>query len=278
MTISGRHERQVGIWEGGHPLAILLGLGCLNGLVARLASAWHEATVAPALAALSAVTATELLVIAIAARFVWTARLEQSPLAGITIFALLLLIPSSLASWLAIGALGLCIAWRSDGGARRGGILFALLALGEIWFSVGDPLFGQPLRAFDASLAAGILSFVNNGVIATDNLIVSGPQYSVVVLTGCSTAAGLPWILLGWTALLLHFGVRRRAAAVISLVALIAGFALLNLVRLTAMGWSFAAYDAVHGPVGANLFDAAGLILMIVCALAATSGRRGFAS
>ena len=236
---------------------LLIG-GWLHGLAAGLAWSWRD-SVDSDLAQAFGVSPMELLIAAIAALGLYrgggTERLGPPALG----FVLLLLVPSSLAAHGALILFGLWVAIGTTGQTRASALLFAGLGACGLWGALDEQIMGDwPLRA-DAALTQGLLQTVMPGIERIGNVVGVAGGHRIVILVGCSTAYGLPLVLLGLTALSLRDGrlPPRFGRAALGLAAL---YAAANLLRLSFLGVSDESYRLGHGPYGEMLFDA-----LVIC-------------
>jgi hypothetical protein len=248
---------------------LLIG-GWLHGVAARLAWSWRDSGDNDLVQALG-VSPMELMIAGIAAVGLYRgAAAERLGLPALG-FVLLLLVPSSLAAYGSLGLFALWVAAGTAGQTRSSALLFAGLAACGLWGVLYEQLAGDwPLRA-DAILTQGLLQTVLPGVERVGNVLGVPGGHRIVILAGCSTAYGLPLVLLGLAALSLrdgrlppHFG---RAATGLALL-----YTAANLLRLTFLGISDEFYRIGHGPYGEMLFDALVIAMPLVIAGRLTRG------
>ena len=181
-----------------------------------------------------------------------------------------LLVPSSLVAWAVLLGFSLLLAAGLTREWRGGPLLAAGLAAGMAWQILAARLLGPWLELPDAIAVQHTLALFTSEVVRDGNLVSKG-SHEIVVLAGCTTLQTLPLVCLAAAAATVMRAPNedwRSTAWCLCSVAL--GFTLLNHARLLLLGWSGPFYNAVHGPLGQNLFDA----LTILMAMAAPMPRR----
>jgi hypothetical protein len=242
---------------------LLIG-GWLHGVAARLAWSWRDSPDDDLVQALG-VSPLELMIAGIAA--LGLSRAASAERLGLPAFGfvLLLLVPSSLAAHGSLILFALWVAAGTTGETRSSALLFAALGACGLWSVFYEQIGGDwPLRA-DAILTQGLLQTVLPGVERVGNVLGMPGGHRIVILAGCSTAYGLPLVLLGLAALSLRDGrlPPRFGRAALGLTAL---YASANQLRLTFLAISGEFYRIGHGPYGEMLFDA--LVIAMPLAIA----------
>ncbi|GEM_PF-1039816 len=184
-------------------------------------------------------------------------------------FFALLLLPSAKASWLAVLFLAAVEAGRGrrDYAARGAALLFALIAVSEGWSQILLQAFPSVL-SLDAALSGWLLNLLKGGVKVTSNVLAIENQQGLVVLAGCSSLLGSLYAILCWTTVRHAICSGRPKRDLSGLFAIISVAVSLNAIRLALMGLSESWYEIVHGPVGANVYNAALLFAAILIASA----------
>jgi hypothetical protein len=255
-------------WRLSLTALLLLG-GWLHCVAAQIAWTWHTDTDTD-LTQMLGISPMELMIAGIAGFALYRgARTERLGLPALG-FVLLLLVPSSLASHATLTLFALWVASGTKGQARTGALLFAGLGLCGLWSVLDEQLTGDwPLRA-DAVITKMLLQPWIPGIERLGNVVGVPNGHRIVILVGCSTAYGLPLVLLGLTALSLRDGrlPRHFGYAAAGMVAL---YVVINELRLAMLGISGDLYHLGHGPYGEMVFD--GLIITMPLVIAARLNR-----
>ena len=244
-------------------LAVCLA-ACACGLIGRVIEALRSAQ--PSL--LLGLSPLELLAIFMAARLALSTR-EADSASPWVIWpaALLLLPPSGAGAWIVLGLVGLAQAQRTHGEARAGYLLFAMLGVAQLWVTIGFKVASGPLLALDAQLIAWVMQGLGFAATRIGNVVEIPNGNDIVVLITCATFHRMPVAIIAALSLSAP-AAARDLAPVIARVA--AGYFILNMGRLCAMGWSPESYAFMHDGTGASLYDGAQTLLVI---LAARRGR-----
>jgi hypothetical protein len=244
-------------------LAVCLA-ACACGLVGRVIEALRSAQ--PSL--LLGLSPLELLAIFMAARLILSSQdADKASPRVIWPAALLLLPPSGAGAWLVLGLVGLAQAQRTQGEARAGYLLFAMLGVAQLWVTIGFKVASGPLLALDAQLIAWVMQGLGFAATRIGNVVEIPDGNTIVVLLTCATFHRMPVAIIAALSLSAP-AAARDLAPVIARVA--AGYFILNMGRLCAMGWSPESYAFMHDGTGASLYDGAQTLLVI---LAARRGR-----
>jgi hypothetical protein len=165
----------------------------------------------------------------------------------------------------------LFILWLRTLGLRRVGLILLLIALQR-----GQGM--TPLHALvswvDTRLLTGFMAAIGQPVTRIGNLIVSaGMPDGLVILAGCASTNLMLPIGLGLAILLLisHDRLTRRDYGWIA--ATLAVAVTINIVRLSLMLRSHAAYESWHEGTGASIVSVAGLIVTMGAWMIATDPR-----
>jgi hypothetical protein len=235
---------------------------CLGGLLGRIIADVR----APTPTLLLGLSPLELLVMFFATRAILRSDEPRDVGAPHIISGLALLAPSGGLAWIALCAFA---SWRfmfTQGQARIGFALFSVLALSEIWMSIGFKILGGYLLPLDAQLAAHTLALLGFPTQVVGNVVQVSGGNNIVVLITCASLHRMSLALLAAIALsVTALGARAtlRQLAVIGALAA-AGYAALNLLRLVLMGWSAPLYAFMHDGHGASLYDAAQTMLVFL--------------
>lgn len=239
-------------------LALCLG-ACACGVVGRVIADARAAQPSPLLG----LSPFELLVIFIAARAILRGGDAGTPPLLLWPAAILLLAPSGAGAFAVLTVFALAQAARSAGEARTGYLLFAALGVSEIWVTIGFKLASPVLLPLDAQAAAVLLRGVGFTTDVSSNVVHVEGGNAIVVLIACATLHRLPLALVAAAALAAP-APAREMIRILALAA--AGYMVLNMARLVAMGWSPEAYAFMHDGTGASLYDAAQTALVFLVA------------
>jgi hypothetical protein len=182
---------------------------CLGGLLGRIIDDLR----APTPTLLLGLSPLELLVMFFAARALLQSCEPREVGAPHIIAGLALLAPSGGLAWIALGAFA---SWRfmfTQGQARIGFALFAVLALSEVWMSIGFKVLGGYLLPLDAQLAAQTLALLGFPTQVVGNVVQVSGGNNIVVLITCASLHRMPLALLAAIALAVTAPGARDAAS-----------------------------------------------------------------
>lgn len=232
-------------------------LAIANGLFADVAYALTGTTgrlpVSPVLA----------IIVAACVRLLYREAPAKGPFAvgAVLVLAAAVLVPSSLASWLAL----LCIAAigiAADAPRANAYRLSAALATTQIWHASAFKVFAPALTGGEAHILAFTLRLLGFAPTANANVVHVFGDHTLVLLAGCSVFSDLGLIVLGWSAVfcLLHPDDRFP----LKFVPVVAGAAVsFNLTRLVLMALGPEWHTFMHDGPGAQLYDAAICLLVV---------------
>ena len=255
------------------PAVLLIG-GCLNGFVVRIIEI--VGTAGPSSLTLG-LSPFELIALLVAAKLaLGTPTTVDLGLGWAEIATLsVLMLPSSAASWAAVAGYAVVHAIRSarsnDNAQRAAALLFLALALCALWSSVVLKALAVPVTQAEAFLVGQLVALVRPDIVQSGNVIGNPETHSLILMTACTTANGLPLALLALVAVTRLLGGsdwRRMPMAAAGLAFL---YGMSNIVRLAIMSLSGDAYAITHGPIGANIFD--GLLTLGVLTLGGWASR-----
>jgi hypothetical protein len=236
----------------------LLVAGCINGFVAQIIESLQGQGIESALQ-LFGISPFELITICIAVSLMVEPKSDSSH-SGFELAdgaaAVGILIPSSGFSWLVVATYGVYFALRTSARQRAGAYLFAGLAVCALWTSIAAKWFAMAFTTWDASLVRHLLAMFQDNVEQADNIVGFGGGFSIVIILTCATAYALPNSIVFLAAMSHGRGPVKYPMLLRNIVLFSAIFTVANVVRLALMASSEATYEFVHGPVGANLFDA----------------------
>lgn len=248
------------------PALILIG-GVVNGLAVRVLEAIR---VNGADTFLFGISPFELITVAVAGHLLMTSTDARQRIIGWPEVAalVLLLVPSSAVSWLAVTFYGCWLALNSTGNQRIAAALFAALGAASLWASVLMNWFAAPITTVEAHIVTTLLQAVKSDVTVSANLMGVVGGHQVLLLPACASAYLIPKVIVALAAIAVFLGAPlslRQFASLVFATALT--LALLNWVRLAIMTWSYDLYSLAHGPIGANIFDLLQTALIIAAGM-----------
>jgi hypothetical protein len=183
---------------------------------------------------------------------------------AVTLAVALILTPSGVAAWLALGLLALTLL--APGAPRT---LALALAAAELFAAVGLNQVKAALLPLEAGASGALLSIAGVPAEVQGNVIAVADRLTVVA-AGCSGAPGALFAGLGASALLTwrRPGAGLRLCLVAALLAGVVSFAV-NLARLSVMAVDARLYEAAHGQWGAfatDLLASAGVVGAVLLA------------
>lgn len=185
-------------------------------------------------------------------------------------FALLTLLPSSLAATVGMAGYSLLLALRWRGPARFAAACAVGLAFTMIWAGVGRALLAAPLLSLDAVAVEALLALVGAEPQRSGNVIRLDGGHAIIIFADCATGFLLfPALVLSAT-LGLRDASRVSGRFLLAMAALCLALIAANLLRLCLLASSVDVYAIGHGPIGQNLFDA---LVIGLAAAAALIGR-----
>jgi hypothetical protein len=231
-------------------------VGFINGMAGELAGrpSWQ--------ALLGAILSVNLVVLlaglagCVAASRMRPERCRPADVFVAVLFALLVLVPSPRISWAALGLLGSfsVIAHRSDRFAVAAGSIFIALSFKQAAAVVLMNLLAEPLTMLDASLVATLLEALRGNINRSANVIENGDGFLLSIMLGCSSVHNISVGGLCWIAITRTVRPRWRSSEIGVGAAIAAVIVILNVARMTLMGFGPSAYAAVHG-IGAPVYD-----------------------
>jgi len=265
----------LGLFRGAGParfgeVAALLMLGGWLALHAGGVILTLRADGAAALLVNPVVGPLEVLAAWVAAEAMWRGAADRGhglARAALWVFALGLLLPSSLAAALLLAGVAALLAWEGRGEARWGAIGMPGLGLQALWLKFGQDWPGGILIDAEATVTRAVLGLFGPGMSRDGHFVRRPDGYGIVILPGCSVGQLLLPAVAAFAVLLHRDGAapgRGRFRAVLGLLVL--ALAATNAVRLGLLAWSPATYAWGHGAFGANLFGLAGMVWVYLLA------------
>jgi hypothetical protein len=243
--------------------AILYIVGCANGLLGRMIQSFQFSDWEGALAG------ADINVIMLLACFAGISLVSaKSPehllprdLGVALIFLILVSLPISPLSWVAVTALSLYILVFASANPERvrGALILLAMTAPMLWSRLLFQIFAKPILDIDASLVALLL-----GTDRTGNMVafLDGSGH-MVVLPACSSLANMSLALLCWVAITQWVGHRWIAKDVFWAGLTCFSVITVNVTRISLMGLSHRHYEAIHSTWGDMITNSIMLALMV---------------
>jgi exosortase/archaeosortase family protein len=251
--------------------AVLFILGCANGLMGRiLVTLWTDGWIG--------LVAGDISWIVLFACFagIWLLfvaereEIRAADLAVGVLFLVLVALPMSPLSWVAVTGLALYILVFAKGGSarRRGAVILLALTIPMLWAALVMQLFSGPILGVDAFLAASLL-----GTERTGNVLAFGDGSGLLEVTpACSSFDNLMLGFLCFVTITQWADHRYRAIDLLwALLACLSVIAV-NVIRIALTGLSPSNYAALHAPFPEAV--AGNIILAMVVGFSLVSARR----
>jgi len=247
-------------------------LGCANGLLGRFLQSAHIDGWT------SAALSIDINVIVLFAAFAGVSallgadkdELRTTDLAVAAVFIVLVSLPISPLSWIAVTGLSLYIFMFASGDSKaffahgrsgriRGALILLALTVPMIWSRLLFQFFAKPILNIDASLVASLL-----GTERLGNMVrfVDDSGY-MVVLPACSSLANMSLAFLCWISVTQWAKHRWSAADILWSLLACASVIAVNVTRISLMGLSRGNYDAIHSQWGDLVTNSTMLVLMV---------------
>ena len=191
----------------------------------------------------------------------------------LAICGILILVPHRAGSWIALTLVATYELARARGAGIQtaAAAIFLATAINKFWGAFIFQIFAVPLLKVDAALAGWVLAAISGEAVWREgNIIHPGNHQALIVATGCSSVSNMSAALLCWLTIARarHPSWQRADLGAAALVC--AAVVALNVFRISLMGLGENWLRLVHGPVGANVFNIAILIVAAAVALRKT--------
>jgi|GEM_PF-6536773 len=264
MTAAGERQPSGVALSVHNILAVMLVAGCFNGLMAEMGESW-TLTGLDSLVNLFGIGYFYPIIIGVAGWNIWQMQseaLQRHDIALITLgglmFAAVVLVPSSLGSWVAVGVYALVLALLLRGTARHGAMMFVALAVCALWIDFGFKLFVGPLTVLDTIMTEHVLHLFGVDVTRLENVLTRANGFSIVVLADCSSWKDMPLVILAYATLVKFTATAsplRKFWQGLLMVFMLT--LLINLARLALISLSLDLHTLIHDARGRNIFDMA---------------------
>jgi exosortase/archaeosortase family protein len=261
----------------GELFAGLFILGCVNGLAGRIIQSIDQVGLANAV-----LDTFNISVIVFVACFAGISlvsgeqvgeQVDEIQSADIAVSALLLILmilPISAMSWLAVTALGIYILVFTEvsESRRRGAIILLATTVPMFWSRLLFHLYGHFILSVDASLVGLML-----GTHRFGNMVeFADHSGTLLILPGCSSLANMSLAILCWVTVSQTIRHRRRSQDVFWCLLACASVVAVNVTRISLMGLSPSHYQAIHSPAGDTIANS--IVLSLTVAISILGVRR----
>jgi hypothetical protein len=173
-------------------------------------------------------------------------------------FLILVLLPISPLSWLAVTALSLYILLFTDTGevGRRGAIVLLATTVPMLWSPLMFDFFARIVLGVEASVVGWLLGTHHSG----NTVGFADHSTILVILPACSSLANVSLGLLCWVTLSQIVGHKWRSQDVLWCLLICASVIVVNVTRVTLMGLDLSYYYAIHNVVADTITN-----LIIFC-------------
>ena len=187
----------------------------------------------------------------------------------VAVYLLGLCLPRSFASMAALTFFAIWegIRSRHSAAATAAASLFVGISVCLLWGKVALQLFALPILGADAALVANLLSVLQGDVVEyTYNVVNTARGQSLIILPPCSSLSNISYGLLCWMTVIRASRPSWQTADLAMVPVIVVGIILLNVLRMTLMGFSREFYLFIHGSAGTNVTNCLILILAITAA------------
>ncbi|WDR06503.1 hypothetical protein PSQ90_03265 [Devosia rhodophyticola] len=208
--------------------------------------------------------------------FVWLALVAglllvgRSPAIGasrgdwalVSLVFIAMLLPVPALSWLAYTILALSLLVRSTSGSalRRGAAILIAVSIPMFWARVAMSLFNDAILAADATLAAWAVGSERNG-----NLVpFADGSGAMWIAPGCSSFTNISLVILAFVGLVNVTSGRWSSSKLGLAVLTCALVVLINITRISLIGYYPGQFELIHGQVGADVAGWLTALLIVV--------------
>ncbi len=242
-------------------LAGLLILGCVNGFTSRIIEAVNRDGWADALFNTFDISVIVLVSSCVGVFLVLLDQSDQTNVTDLAVgvaYVLLVALPISDLSWVAVAALSIYVLASTKGvSTRQGAVILLATTIPMFWSGLLFRFFANPILNADASLVSWVLGTGRAGNI------VELPDHSghLVIFGPCSSLANVSLGILCWVTVSELAGRKRSPYDIFWCLFASAAVIAVNVARMALMGVSESLYKTVHGNFGAALTS---LIITVV--------------
>jgi len=272
-------------WIGGraaHPIAGhlarreffagLLILGCLNGLSSRVSEEINRVGWADALFNTFDISVILWISFCVGLSLVVRDQVGQANSLDFVVgaaFLLLIMLPISQLSWVAVAAFCIyMLATTNSVATRQGAVVLLATTVPMLWSRLLFKFFANPILNADASLVSWVL-----GTKRAGNMVEFADHSGDLVILGpCSSLANVSLAILCWVTVSELAGHKRSPYDIFWCLCACASVIAVNVTRMGMMGVSESLYDTVHNDVGNEVTSL--IITVITIAICVIGVRR----
>lgn len=167
----------------------------------------------------------------------------------------IVLAPHHLAGWLGAATLGLWLILRGGASLAAAGALFVAICIYTVWGRLLLTALATPLGEADAALAVAVLGQFRDGVVRHANLIDTGADFRLAIVTNCLSLKAVMVATLACLAFTRSIRPAWHADELWAWAVLAVTAVGLNTVRLALCSIDLAWYDSLHNGAGRPIFN-----------------------
>lgn len=255
----------------GELVAAVYGLGCVNGLSAKMILSVHRHGWVDAFAGTFDVSVIVIVacIAGISLVLADKGRASRSDIVVALVLSLMIALPIGAMSWVAVAMLSVyLLAQRQDEPQpqHRGAVILLAATVPMLWSRLVFDLFANFILSVDAALVSKVLGTQRSG-----NMVqFADHSGTLVIFSSCSSLANVSLALLCWVTISEAVGHRRRAEDVFWCLLACACVVAVNVLRISIMGLSSAKYQMLHSQPAEILLNIIIVALVVSICVAGT--------
>jgi hypothetical protein len=185
------------------------------------------------------------------------------------VLCLLVFLPTSKMIWVAATGIAIYL-WLFSAGdlkLRAAAIVLAALAVQEFWGHVFFKLVSFPLLRAETAVVGTILETTRPGTVWHDNLIIDPGGHGIAISTQCSSFHNLSLAMLCWVTVSKLWHEKWRARDFVIGATIGVTMILLNVARLSLMGWDVDLFHYWHEGTGGEIFAIGASLTVLLISL-----------